>query len=289
MNRAIDHLVLAVRDLDAARAFYARLGFTLTPKALHPWGTGNSLAQLQGSFLEILAVAEPAKIARPEPGGFSFGWFNASFLKKREGFSMLVLQTQDAAADRRAFAAAGLEAFQPFHFERQARLPDGAQATVAFTTAFVTDKRMPEAAFFTCQQHAPQYFWKPEYQKHANGALGVTEAVMRAPDPAAFRDFFAALQGKDAVGAGKGSLEVGAGKGRLTLLDPAGVAARFPGMEFAGPEDSPVFVAYRVKVADSTAVQALLRKNAVPHLRQGQVLTVGPRDAFGTAVEFAQA
>jgi catechol 2,3-dioxygenase-like lactoylglutathione lyase family enzyme len=289
MNRGIDHLVLCVRDLDAARAFYRRLGFTLTPKALHPWGTGNSLAQLRGSFLEILAVAEPAKIARPAPGGFSFGWFNASFLKKREGFSMLVLQTQDAAADHRAFAAAGLEAFPPFHFERQARLPDGAQATVAFTTAFVADKRMPEAGFFTCQQHAPQHFWKPEYQRHDNGALGVTEAVMRAPDPAAFAGFFAGMQGKDAVQASPGRIEARAGEGKITLLDPAGVASRYPGMAFAGPADSPVFVGYRVKVADLAAAAALLKKNAVPHLRRGQVLTVGPREAFGAAVEFAEA
>ena len=51
MNRAIDHLVLCVRDLEAARAIYRRLGFTLTPPARHPWGTGNSLVQLQGNFL----------------------------------------------------------------------------------------------------------------------------------------------------------------------------------------------------------------------------------------------
>jgi catechol 2,3-dioxygenase-like lactoylglutathione lyase family enzyme len=289
MTRGIDHLVLCVRDLDAARAFYRRLGFTLTPKALHPWGTGNSLAQFRGSFLEILAVAEPAKIAPPEPGGFSFGWFNASFLEKREGFSMLVLQTQDARADSRAFQAAGLDAYPPFYFERQAKLPDGTQAMVAFTTAFVADPRMPEAGFFTCQQHSPQHFWRPEYQKHANGALGVTEAMMRAPDPLAFAEFFAGLQDKDAVRPSPGRLDVAMGDGRLTVLDPRGIAARFPGMEFAGAKDGPVFVGYRVKVADLAAAGALLKKNGVAHRRVGDALVVGPREAFGAAVEFARA
>ncbi len=47
--RPIDHLVLAVRDLDAARATYGRLGFTLTPVARHPFGTANSLIQLNGA------------------------------------------------------------------------------------------------------------------------------------------------------------------------------------------------------------------------------------------------
>ena len=287
MSRAIDHLVLCVRDLDAARAFYARLGFTCTPRALHPWGTGNFLAQMQGSFLEVLAVADPAKIAPPEPGGFGFGWFNASFLKRREGFSMLVLQTGDAEADRRAFLAAGLDTYPVFDFERMARQPDGGEARVAFSLAFATHKDMPEAAFFTCQQHAPQYFWKPEYQNHENGALGVSEVVMRAPDPAAFMDFFAGLQGKDAVRASPGRLDVRAGDGSIILLDPACVARRYPGMEFAGPKDSPVFIGHRVHVADPGRAETVLRKNGVAQRRIGGALVVDPRAGFGVAVEFA--
>ena len=41
---------------------------------------------------------------------------------------------------------------------------------------------MPGIAFFTCQQrHAPELFWKPDYQRHPNGALRVVEIVMSAP------------------------------------------------------------------------------------------------------------
>ena len=43
MPRGIDHLVIAVRDLDAARATYQRLGFTLTPEARHPFGNCDHL------------------------------------------------------------------------------------------------------------------------------------------------------------------------------------------------------------------------------------------------------
>lgn len=35
-KRGIDHLVLCVRDLEAARRRYADLGFTTTPPARHP-------------------------------------------------------------------------------------------------------------------------------------------------------------------------------------------------------------------------------------------------------------
>ena len=54
----IDHLVLCGRDLEEMRRRYGALGFTLTPPAHHPFGTGNSLVQLDRCFLELLVVAD---------------------------------------------------------------------------------------------------------------------------------------------------------------------------------------------------------------------------------------
>src|ERR1700704_6469635 len=101
--RKFDHLVLAANGLDRQRDFYARMGFTLTPRARHPFGTANSLVQLQGNFLELLSVADPAAISQAGPGSFSFGAYNQAFLEKREGFSVLVLASRDAAADAAEF------------------------------------------------------------------------------------------------------------------------------------------------------------------------------------------
>ena len=196
--RNFDHLVLAAQDLDRQRDFYARLGFTLTPRARHPFGTANSLVQLQGNFLELLSVADPAAITKAVPGKFSFGAYNQAFLEKREGFSMLVLASKDAAADAVEFKNLGLDAYELFKFGREATLPDGSKARVDFSLAFVTEPSMPEAVFFTCQQHAPQYFWRPEYQRHANGALRIAEVVMSAGDPARYQRFFTRLMGESA-------------------------------------------------------------------------------------------
>src|SRR4029077_6476483 len=184
MTRKFDRLVLCAEDLDRACQFYGSIGFTLTPLARHPFGTANSLVQLRGNFLELLGVADPAAIPKPAAGKFSFGAFNETFLKKREGFSMLVLASKDAAADAAAFKAQGLDAYDVFNFGRDATLPDGGKARVDFSLAFVTEPSMPDAVFFACQQHAPQYFWRPEYQKHANGAIRIAEVVMSARDPA---------------------------------------------------------------------------------------------------------
>src|SRR3984893_17286787 len=107
MSRGLDHSVHAVRDLDAAAAFYRRLGFTVGARNRHPWGTHNHIVQLPGFFVELLTVAEPEKLGG---AGFAalFGGFNHSFLRAQEGFSFLMLESHDAAADARAFDAAGI-------------------------------------------------------------------------------------------------------------------------------------------------------------------------------------
>ncbi len=288
-KRGIDHLVLAVRDLEAARRTYMRLGFTLTPRAEHPFGTGNSLIQMQGNFLELLTVVDPAKIAPAADDTFSFGGFNRDFLRRREGFSMLVFESADAEADRVAFAAAGLRGYQPFRFERKARLPDGGEATVAFSLAFTTDPRIPEAAFFVCQQHAPQYFWKPEYQLHANGAVKVSEVLMVAGDPPALADFFAGLQGREAVSVTDGALEVATARGRITLLPPDQATERFRGLPLAEAPDSPHFVGYRIGVRDVEALRMRFDASDIEYRPIGSAVQIAPDIGYGTYIEFAAA
>ncbi len=293
MTRGIDHLVLAVRDLDRARAFYEKLGFTVTPRALHPWGTANHLVQLNGCFLEILGVADAAKIAPHGAGTFSFGAHNRDFLARREGMAMLVFQSHDARRDQAEFAAAGLATYAPFDFGRDARLPDGTIARVAFSLAFATDPRMPDQAFFTCQQHAPRYFWKREFQVHANGARTIAEAVMVAPDPPALADFFAKLQGSESVRTKDGALDVATARGRITVLTPAAFECRFPGegSRLSDAPASPHFAAVSIACGDIEHAANILARNDVPHILEGKALRpqIPAHAAFGITIEFAPA
>ncbi|MET0724605.1 MAG: VOC family protein, partial [Tardiphaga sp.] len=101
MARSIDHVVHAVRDLDAAAALYSALGFQVGARNRHPpaWGTQNHIVQLPGMFIELLAVADPSQIAPHASHSFSFGAFNRDFLTRGEGLAMLVLEG-GGAADR---------------------------------------------------------------------------------------------------------------------------------------------------------------------------------------------
>ena len=287
VRRGIDHLVLCVHDLEAARRFYGGLGFTTTPPAVHPFGTGNSLVQLQGNFLELLSVVEPDRIPAMAPGEFSFGAFNRDFLARRQGMSMLVFQSDDARRDQREFAGKGLTTYAPFDFSRKAMLPDGSTVTVGFSLAFVTDPRMPAAAFFVCQQHAPEYFWKPEYQRHPNGARAVTEVIMTAEAPATFAELFEGLQGPQSVSVGEGVLRVATALGRITLLDRARFAARFPDMPDPEGAETPRFAGYRVMVADLGRTQAVLRDASTRFRCEDDRIWIPSAEALGVVIEFA--
>lgn len=288
MERGIDHVVLCVNDLEAARDRYTRMGFTLTPTAHHPFGTANFLAQLQGCFLEVLTVADAAKIPEHGEDHFSFGAFNRDFLARGEGFSMLVFESGDGRADQAEFAAKGLDTYAPFDFSRTARLPDGSDVTVGFTLAFATHPDMPRAAYFCCQQHAPEHFWKPEYQRHGNSAQTVGAVILVAQTPEDFRDFFAALQSPDAVISEGGNLRVATARGDVLVLTPASYERRYGAGTAPGLADGPVLAATVIDVERPEAVALALGTGSVPWARTADGIAVLARDAFGTLIEFRQ-
>ena len=285
----IDHLVLAVHDLAAARTRFSDMGFTLTPEARHPFGTGNSLAQFQGNFLELLAVVEPEKLSPHAEGRFSFGAFNRDFLAAREGLSMLVLTSRDAAADHEAWAARGLESFELLHFERQAKQPDGSAARVAFSLAFAVDPALPRAAFFVCQQHTPEAFWQPRYQRHDNGAERITGVTIVSENPAAHRGFFEALVAAEAVGSTDGGLEIALEGGRIEVLAPDALAGRFATAESIDLTKGPSLVAARIAVADLPRARQGLEAAGIAFAARPESIEIAPSESFGMLLELTGA
>ena len=125
MPRGLDHIVHAVRDLDAAAQFYARAGFTVGARNRHPWGTHNYIVQFPGVFIELVAIAEPERIPPARPRSMSFGVTIREFVARHEGLAMLVLEGKGAADDADAFRKAGIGDFDVFEFARDAKRPDG--------------------------------------------------------------------------------------------------------------------------------------------------------------------
>ena len=122
----LDHLVVAVRDLDAAAEAWRALGFTLSPRGLHSAhvGSANYTMMFGEDYLELLAVLVP------QPHNQAL----RDFLARREGLERAAFTTTDAAAGADALRARGIDVQgQHVHrgaFEQVRRFPAGRRAGV---------------------------------------------------------------------------------------------------------------------------------------------------------------
>lgn len=282
-TRPLDHLVLAIHDLDAAGAFYQRLGFLVGTRNRHPWGTENRIVQFDGAFLELITVGEGADIAPHQQGVFSFGAFVRDYLGAREGFAMLVLASNDARADKSAFDKAGIGGFAPFDFARKAKKPDGSEVEVSFSLAFARDPLAPHCGFFVCEQHRPENFWNKAMQAHPNGASALAGVTMVAADPADHAEFLSAFTGIRAFSATSAGLRFDTPRGVIECLSDAAFAYDF-GVAATG--EGPRLSAFTIGVRDLVSFEAHLKAEAVEYLSHRNALIIPPQNAFGVALRF---
>ncbi len=261
----------------------------MTPIGRQPFGTANHLAQLQGSFIELVGVVDPGRVVPMSDGHFSFSAQVERFLGAREGMCMLVLTTADARADAHEWRTRGLQVYEPFHWSRPAIQPDGSETTVAFTLSFATDPAMPEIAFFTCQQHNPEMFWKPEYQAHGNGARAIAEVTLVAETPAAHGAFLSRLIGDADPVEEAGGIRVTTGEGDIRVQTPAAFAARFPDADPVDASAGPRFAAASVRVDDPERAAGCLGRGGVPFSRGDDGVYVAQGPGRGLVLELAGA
>jgi Glyoxalase-like domain len=287
MPHGLDHVVHAVRDLDAAADFYVRAGFLVSGRNRHPWGTHNRIVQLKNCYIEILEIAEPEKIAPHGAHFFSFGAFSRDFLARREGLSMLLLNSRDASADARAFEATGIGGFDVFDFAREGKRPDGTVVKLAFSLAFAVEPHSPDVRFAVCQHHYPENFWNPVFQIHVNGAQCMPGVVLIANRPTGYQVFLKAYAGAaaelDLVDGG--SVIARTENGVVEIMEPA-VARNGLGLSVDASVDGLVLNGMRFTVADLAATEALLVRNGLAPRRRGERLIVPPDAAHGATLIF---
>jgi hypothetical protein len=284
MARGLDHIVHAVRDLDAAAGLYRRLGFTVGARNRHPWGTQNHLVQFPGFFVELLSVAEPEKLGTD---GFStlFGRFNQSFLAQHEGLSLLILESTDAGADAAAFCSTGIAASEAMKFEREGKRPDGSTVKVGFSLAFARDGKAPEVGFATCQQHFPENFWNPAFQQHPNTASGIAAVVLVAENPSDHHIFLSAFSGARELHATSSGVTASTPRGDIKVMDPAAFRSHF-GTEPPDVSAGARLAALQFRVRDRAALTAALNGSGLVFSARMGLAVVAPEVALGATFVF---
>ena len=229
----LDHVVIAVRDLDAAAAAWRALGFTVSPRGTHSahMGSGNYTMMLGEDYMELLGVLVPTD----HNAGLR------AFLEKREGLDRAAFTATDAYAGAEEVRARGLAATGPVAFGRPVPLPGGGEAEARFRVfQWPKEERPAGLGIFACQHLTRENVWIPELQRHANGASRLVRIEVLARDPGAAAAHMARLIDRAVEKEPDGAFRVPSGGNRadFVFLDRGQLAARHPGVALEGlPEE----------------------------------------------------
>ena len=149
----IDHIIVGVRDLEAARRSWMRLGFTVTPRGRHiGQGTANYCIMFACDYLELLGFVERDEHAHRLE----------TFLAQREGpMSVAFAPERDTAATAASLAARGLHPSAPRALGRALELPEGA-VTPRFSLLNLPPEETPALDYFVCGHLTPELVRRPE-------------------------------------------------------------------------------------------------------------------------------
>lgn len=247
MAFSLDHVVIAVADLDAAVSDYRALGFTVYPGGVHHGGVSHNALVIfaDGSYFELIAYRQAAPDVR---------WWQV-LSKAGEGFVDFALLPQNAERDAEAARSRGLDLVGPTAGGRL-RL-DGERLNWQIVRPKTTD--LP----FWCGDVTPRNLRVPEgaMRNHANGVSGVASLQIAVSDVATTAARYAALAGADAVTQANGGA-------RVVLGDTV--------FELTGDAAAQAHVARRGEGPMSLKLRGAAAKALDTKLAHGAVLSIGP-------------
>lgn len=282
MLSALDHLVLPTASLDVARTRLGRLGFTVAPIGIHPFGTANCCVYLaDGTFLEPLAVADVDACSTAASEGNVFVARDRAFRTpgREEGFSAIVLATADADDDHGKFTAKGVSAGGMLAFSRPFHDASGRSDTASFRLAFAA---WPGAApfVFSCERVNAPAVDRSSLERHDNGVTRFLSVTIVAVDTAEALSFFATVT--DVAGDERDDgLRFSLSNGDLVLRD----ATATDGMV---SQDAFEFRAVTFSVSSLAATRTLLEKNGVDFEASRYSITVPPAPGQGATFIFEE-
>lgn len=272
----LDHVLIAVRDLEKARRTYANLlGFTVTPAGLHPGrGTENRLIVFGSEYLELIGVRDPREARRYRPQILDF-------LERRQGLYMFALGSRDLEATVAEVRHRGGRISDPVDGARGGVVGKGGYT---WRSADLDPADTPGSSTFIIQHHhtIQQRYTEPANPTvHANGVTGIFSLRLAVRDAAT-----AAAAWSRTLGLAMGepvedaanclcSVRVALGNCHLEFASPRGDGPLARHLEANG--ESPYMLAMRVTDLGRTTAQLTARGVSLGPPRQ---TSDGPRRAL---------
>jgi len=274
----IDHTLVGVRDLEAARASWSRLGFTVTPRGRHiGWGTGNYCVMLEEGYIELLGIVDPGKFSNNLD----------QLLEKREGLLGLAFATPDANACRDALAAAGLKPDGPKQLKRDLELPTGT-VTPEFRLVFLPPESTPEVSAFVTHHLSPELIRRPDWLQHANGAQRLLSVTVVCADPVTAALGYLPIFGPERIKVTDHMTSVSCGTGALRFMKADTLIQVYPGMVLHPMPETPFIVSIKLLVADKARCIAQLKETGVPFHSTSRGCLVQPAEVNGVILELVE-
>ena len=264
--RNIDHPVIASNDLDATRAQFERLGFTVPPRGSHiEWGTGNLCIMFPDDYLEVRGIIDPERFTMH---------LDEHLEKHGEGLMGVAFGTDDVDASYAEAVEKGINTGELRSLRRNFEHPEG--WTQPAFQLFAPDADDIEGLMHVVviEHLTPELIRRPDFLEHANGCLGINEMRGTIDNVERVAGKMRRLLGHDAV------VESPDG---IVLTVPSGQRIRLDKAETVG------LSSMTMRVADLDHTERLFIDNDVAFVRDGDEITVSPNDACGTTLHFSEA
>lgn len=164
----VDHPVVAVHDLQNARAQYQKLGFVVPPSGKHQeWGTENLCIMFADDYLEIRGIGDPTKFL----AGVD------KFLEKGEGLYSVAFNAKSADESYQAGLESGLGIEPPKHLNRKLVL-GGKTLDLHFRTVMLDHSLYPGLTHANlCEHLTADTLRQPGWLDHPNGVVAFGRLV----------------------------------------------------------------------------------------------------------------
>ncbi len=278
----IDHPVIAANDLDAARATFGRLGFTVPPRGSHvEWGTGNLCIMFPDDYLEVRGIIDAERFTM---------YLDEHLERYGEGLMGVAFGTSDVAASRALAIRNGVDAGELKTLTRNFEHPEGwTQPSFALYAPAQAD--IAEMMHVVVLEHrTPELIRAPHFLEHPNGCVGVNGIAGIVYDVGACAGRVRQLLGDDAVRMNAAGLRAVVPTGQyLDFLVPEAFVTRYGRLPFFDDGHTPRLAAISLRVADLDAAADALEERELQYDRpSANVLRVSADDACGTLLEFTE-
>lgn len=272
----LDHVVILVRDLDAAQVTYARLGLALTPRGFHSIGTHNHCIMFGSDYLELLAVREPHPVTQ----------YFSQFLAVAEGAAAVALSTDDAHAAHASLRGSGVMADEPVDFSRPVDV-DGTRRDARFRVVQLPVDETPGCRAFLCQHFTPELVWRSEYRQHPLGVVGIAGVSVMVDDVGGAAQAYGRVLAASPTETPT-SWKLVAGDCTFSISGPSALQQRL-GAARLPRRASPMLSALHLRVRDLDVAAQVLRRGgfAAEELVDG-ALVIGAEQAHGVALVLSE-